>query len=653
MSVSEDEKTPPSVIRQFLMDSEDDDGAPGYVIRFPDDKVRKDPSRASRTMKAFRYSIQTDTESKNSIQIAVNSITLSYFRSKETGRKYSKAFWAGWKKMGRRIGKMTDQEKLSLVYLPPSYFREPTRDFCESEEDSDHNEENEVEEYDEHMDYDNESLADLRCAAIILRSAPHVKEFSLCESRFGSVGGVSFLDDFADALQLHQSIEKIAIDGGYLKFMIPVDDVSRLLPRAILSLPKLQCIDFPEMECDFDFFDSDQIYKLVCKPTMRTLSFRLHWFKTEETSLSFFSAMASSDCKVETIVIKCHHESTTTGVAFFSPFAKALDTNRSLTTVRLTNPVNLPGGSEMDAGRLLGIALGRHASLVTFDLTLWQPGGTFEFYGQLISGLAASQTLRHLMLHGLSWTKETCDALRQVLQTSQLTCLFVDMTSHEEWLNIVPSLAVARGVKYLGIRSNFMKSDNMEIGRAVLLQVRDLLTSHWKSLEHLLIRFSQLECPVMLLQALLVAVRSTRLDLLEINMAFDGKLCSKQFYQAMRSNFYLSCFSSDCLFYESETVDEALEVFYSSMAMAILEMNAAGRKYVLDDAKNKRKAMDVLASVSTGLDWLYFHLRENTSICSRDIHQDVRDRKTTSVLVVNRKHPAEDSVQYTTRKKPK
>lgn len=49
----------------------------------------------------------------------------------------------------------------------------------------------------------------------------------------------------------------------------------------------------------------------------------------------------------------------------------------------------------------------------------------------------------------------------------------------------------------------------------------------------------------------------------------------------------------------------------------ICRLNAAGRRYMLEDPSSREKGVGVLSSVADNLDCLYFHLRENPSLCDQ------------------------------------
>ena len=50
----------------------------------------------------------------------------------------------------------------------------------------------------------------------------------------------------------------------------------------------------------------------------------------------------------------------------------------------------------------------------------------------------------------------------------------------------------------------------------------------------------------------------------------------------------------------------------------IANLNRAGRNYLVRDRGNKRKGVHMLGSLSDDLDCLFFHLREDPVLCSRN-----------------------------------
>jgi hypothetical protein len=59
---------------------------------------------------------------------------------------------------------------------------------------------------------------------------------------------------------------------------------------------------------------------------------------------------------------------------------------------------------------------------------------------------------------------------------------------------------------------------------------------------------------------------------------------------------------------------------------AILRLNRAGRRYLIEDGSSISKGIDVLSAVSDEIDCVFLHLLENPSLCDRKSAETTVDR---------------------------
>lgn len=76
---------------------------------------------------------------------------------------------------------------------------------------------------------------------------------------------------------------------------------------------------------------------------------------------------------------------------------------------------------------------------------------------------------------------------------------------------------------------------------------------------------------------------------------------------AMQKNFYMESLNVYSVLSMNEEVQFTCD--------AVTELNKAGRRYLLTDASSRAKGVAVLAGVASNLNYLYFHLLENPSLC--------------------------------------
>lgn len=67
---------------------------------------------------------------------------------------------------------------------------------------------------------------------------------------------------------------------------------------------------------------------------------------------------------------------------------------------------------------------------------------------------------------------------------------------------------------------------------------------------------------------------------------------------------------------QQEQEQKALATGWDNCVNSVYHMNVAGRRYMLDDPGNKRKALAVLQSVSDNVAGLYWHVREHPTVVS-------------------------------------
>lgn len=85
--------------------------------------------------------------------------------------------------------------------------------------------------------------------------------------------------------------------------------------------------------------------------------------------------------------------------------------------------------------------------------------------------------------------------------------------------------------------------------------------------------------------------------------------------QALGKNYHMSSLTLGNYPDKSEDGHKSASLFIT--VDAFVAMNAAGRRYCLDDPRNKRKGVKVLEAAQNVLSCLFCHLRENPYLCFR------------------------------------
>ena len=469
----------------------------------------------------------------------------------------------------------------------------------------------------DHLSYGNNIHADLRCEAIVLRQARRITELRLgIDDEFQDV---SHVDDFASALSSHSCLETWRLVDPLLD-LLEVAGSSQILTRALLSLPKLSI--FP-LEY-YKIFDPDQLGNLVCRPAMRRMEF--HACDVAKWN-EFFAGLATERTSVQSLEI----------FDTFRPFddedgngqlaeklVNALNTNRSLQTLKLMPPPSdeddeLNDADEgaiqrqREAGRLLGEALARHPALENFALHFaWHK--TFSL--NVLATLSTSQRLQDLSLYKFEGTPEQCIYLLPVLQNMQLSQLVITGVEHAD--GVLATLAQARSTN-LRILSLHV-SESVNSAQFLLLELGKLIESNLNSLKELSVPCFDTLCTFSDYISFLSAVKESQLSSLDLDFFIpsdDADICANSLIHAIKGSFNLMSFNINPLRrLAGKEIFPLLSLESIAACQGLLDMNRAGRRYILIDPLNKAQGIDVLASAHDKLDCLFLHLLENPFLCS-------------------------------------
>ena len=289
--------------------------------------------------------------------------------------------------------------------------------------------------------------------------------------------------------------------------------------------------------------------------------------------------------------------------------AQALRTNRTLTRFAL-NQFNLKGTNT---------SLSHHLQASLFENNILEylnmRGCQLQFASSkpsrwplrpLIEVLAVNRSLKTLILPATVWTPALgycfCQSMSQNTSLQSLSVTGSGMTD-VAWRNMLPFLANNKTLR------SFCLDENDLSPHCVIEAVRMLETN--ETLETLSISSLHVTSATLVECVSLLRNNHTikRLTIAQSSMEFLTSLQFKKMQEAIVDNFVLEELPD---LYEVELMldGDALE-----MIRCILDLNKAGRRYIMDDPTARDKGVQVLATVANSLGHLYYHLRENPFLC--------------------------------------
>jgi len=541
----------------------------GYTIRYP---LR---SNNEAQQESFPFSIEKAT---SGYVCPRDCVTVAIVQVKLENRESELNFWSGLHQVGRLIGGMPNLKGLIFEHTP----------------------------YDENswrlgfLNFD----VDLRCEAILLHHARQIAHLKLPAPYVGDMS-YDHVETFAEALAHHPCLEKITMCPETARVLSEYH-AYRDLQTAILSLPRLREVDYPE------FFQADLLSKLVVKPSMESLCVNERYL-TEEQRMNLCAALGSPESQVCTldlievrVVVPTETEAATEtrNEEVKTQWSEVFSTNRSLTKIFLDL------FSEPKSADLIGQTLGHHPALRELVLSV---GG--EQHSQVLAFLAASKTLFKLTLNNFCGTVSTITALRQVLVQNRLISLSIDGTlDNQAWHMLAPALASCISLKSLSLKSDVVLGYS-GMGSDILSVLGSSINSNWKSLKDLKVSFPFINCPLSAVTSFLFSLNeNSKLSSLQLDFQTRESWPANLIYAVM-SNFGLTHFGGTCLDFDRH---HFFTNWLKSLVEGVLVMNRSGRRYLLDDPHDKAKGVKVLAAVYYNLDCIFLHLVENPFLCYRD-----------------------------------
>lgn len=324
-----------------------------------------------------------------------------------------------------------------------------------------------------------------------------------------------------------------------------------------------------------------------------------------------------------------------------------LDNKSYLRTLRI-NPDVAPSVTKIGAfGRQFGKSLGRKATLQ--ELFLQAPPTMFRSqqdtleWTNLLTGLATTQTLRKLTLLEFHWNGEACTALQFILRQGLTELRIEGAESYPDWLRLLRCLTIAgqNSLCKLSLSLPSFQSaiplladqsldelqaagKEQEVGCNIMQEVGHVVRVFHKTLEDLAVGCMvkcPFQCPFSSLVGLvqMLGQHDSFICSLRLDLTFLYDASAWDLINALRCNYKLTTFFTACIVGAAQT--PFLQRHHRALIEGLLQMNAAGRRYMLTDPFNKECGVTVLLAVAQNLDCLFMHIVENPNLCHIDCRQ--------------------------------
>jgi hypothetical protein len=516
-----------------------------------------------------------------------------------------------WDKVGQALGNLQVLE--TIIYVTPeNRYRVATDNDDDDDEDQDEDDEDEED-------------APISDSEIIARILSHVRnKITLQVASDDSVWRAEESRSFAEVIHGHPTITCFE-DGGMFPF-----EVLDALYSALATLPALEsiklsncCLRRIRIE-DTTLENPESLTELLRAPSLRSVCFDSFFFTgdlcraaanaflegTAVTKLEFAECIFSSE---ESTAIMANSLSRNTSVTcinvmppcqepLYNALAAVLMSNSTLQQLNLgrgMSPRRFSLGPDINAHISPVIsALGQNSGLK--NLIVDVPYSMDESLCiAMQNGLGMNETLESLELHRVSLCDDNaelwCRALSFLRTNKTLKSLVVDAdhgvtesclsTFRIDFVAMLQENVSLESLSILFIHA--VKAEEYVVLIAALQQNRALKTLHFHRHGMLLIG---------------------DYERLQLNDEEDKRMAA-----LLKKNYALESLPD---------IDLEIE---ASDVVTILRLNAAGRRYLIEDGSSVSKGVKVLSRVSSDINSVFFHLLENPRLCYRSAVEAASD----------------------------
>jgi hypothetical protein len=485
-----------------------------------------------------------------------------------------------WDKAGQIVGNLMELQAVNIFFLP---YKKYDDDYDAEDDDS--------------VDVSMPDLEILNRILLYLR-----RKIMLSSETEDYDTKVEEIEGLARAIHGHPMISRFSSEMQFTS--------ENLGPwcSALATLPSLEDVTFgfKEPQAERDSVYLEPLVELLRRPALRFAGFHGFYFTDAlchatanalEEGSSIINIMLDESCSFpdggRAIIANALKRNASVTDIEFAEFDEPLC--NTLAAVLLSNSTlqNLRFHMARSAsGNWLSsilLSLGMNTTLKSLDVPIFDKFGD-ELCTAIMNGLAKNSTLETLSLNDMVATDDdgavsARDALSFLRTNSTLKALTV---------SFVPA-ATAEKESYI---SAFQLEAVTMLEENHCLEDLTIVATDWHiTFQELLALVSALKCNTTL-KILCFQRPFFESDYLSIDEV-------KQLVSILSKNYGLEDLRSESSCVDDETVK------------AILRLNRAGRRYLIEDGSSVSKGVDVLSAVNDDIDCVFFHLLENPGLCSR------------------------------------
>jgi hypothetical protein len=378
---------------------------------------------------------------------------------------------------------------------------------------------------------------------------------------------------------------------------------------ALATLPSLKGVVFglkePETEDQRALLNVEPLKELLRAPALRIVAFKGFYFTNEVCHATADALQEGSSIIAITFDNQCTFPDGGRAI-----IANALKTNLTVTSVQFH------GDCDEHLCDTLAVVLLCNSTLQDLALQLPEEGAGGRWLSPIFLSLAMNISLKSLTANIRDeFGDELCAAISNGLaKNSTLEALVLDdmiTSDSDNGVSARNALSFLRTNSTLrSLTVSFVRAQNESYVSAFRLEAVGMMEN--TCLENLTIKESS--GSDITVEELLTLISALQLNTTLKTLEFHSSCFENGYFSVDEVNQLVSILKKN---YGLEHLLPDIPCADGGRVKAILRLNAAGRRYLIEDGSSISKGVDVLSAVSDEIDCVFLHLLENPSLCDR------------------------------------
>lgn len=418
-----------------------------------------------------------------------------------------------------------------------------------------------------------------------------------------------------EELRRHTALEELCL---YVRYCDPNNNNLRNpFPESISSLPNLRSLSFHAIN-----METNQ-NSIISNFNVASVSLRKLYFYdclVDRQLNTVLTNIVSKNPYLESLIFRCCTITGDNAEELFDNIGKL----SYLRTLRLHSP------ADIKAYAAIANCLKNSRSLIEAyikakdnpaEVVVDVVGLGHIFYGGIIMSAAPLETLH---ISGYNYDDFLREGLRScLLAKPSLKTLVLSQVNSKLWFHTCSCVADGTSLRKFHV-------DNLDTDLPSFIRgISSLATSN--TLESLVVKSigSPLDTLDLLLETIPKFSKETPLKEISFERVIIDRVAQgEELLKVLQNNFTLT----ECPFKNlTNTLSDEDGKRIESHIKTVLKLNKHGRRYLLDDRSDKKRAVSLLAAVSDDLNCVFYHIMENPALCCRDVYSyDARRTNRTS-----------------------